>query len=221
MSISRFVIFAGLLSFCAATAHANKVEPPLVFLPGGGVIAGSASANGSEAFKGMRYAEPPTGINRFQPAEFQALDPTQSFSALDFGPECLQLHKDDPKGPVRSEDCLFLNVYRPKGTTNTSALDTMVWIHGGGMATGSGSARWFDGGHLASTQKVVLITLNYRLGERVLSADPSNFSPALALLHCPRNHQDRWASCQCATARILLAAAVQMVSWTRSPLSSG
>ena len=38
----------------------------------------------------------------------------------------------------------------------------MVWIHGGGNTTGAGSA--YDFSRLASEQKVIVITINYRLG---------------------------------------------------------
>ena len=39
----------------------------------------------------------------------------------------------------------------------------MVWIHGGGFLTGSGSIPWYDGTRLAE-RGVVVVTINYRLG---------------------------------------------------------
>jgi len=38
----------------------------------------------------------------------------------------------------------------------------MVWIHGGGNTIGVGTR--YDGGHLAASQNVVVVTVNYRLG---------------------------------------------------------
>jgi para-nitrobenzyl esterase len=38
----------------------------------------------------------------------------------------------------------------------------MVWIHGGGNTIGAGTR--YDGGHLAASQNVVVVTVNYRLG---------------------------------------------------------
>jgi hypothetical protein len=43
-------------------------------------------------------------------------------------------------------------------------MAVMVWIHGGGLARGAGSERWFDGTNLAAANGVVVVTLNYRLG---------------------------------------------------------
>ena len=40
----------------------------------------------------------------------------------------------------------------------------MVWIHGGGFATGSGAAAMYDGAAFARRGDVVMVTVNYRLG---------------------------------------------------------
>jgi para-nitrobenzyl esterase len=39
----------------------------------------------------------------------------------------------------------------------------MVWLHGGGFSSGSGSSTWYDGVRLAQKQDVVLVTINHRL----------------------------------------------------------
>jgi para-nitrobenzyl esterase len=39
----------------------------------------------------------------------------------------------------------------------------MVWLHGGGFSSGSGSGRILDGTRLAKTQDVVVVTINHRL----------------------------------------------------------
>jgi para-nitrobenzyl esterase len=41
----------------------------------------------------------------------------------------------------------------------------LVWIHGGGFAIGHGGASIYDGDWLAQTADVVVVTLNYRLGD--------------------------------------------------------
>uniref|UniRef100_A0A8C4HNA2 Carboxylesterase type B domain-containing protein n=1 Tax=Dicentrarchus labrax TaxID=13489 RepID=A0A8C4HNA2_DICLA len=60
-----------------------------------------------------------------------------------------------------SEDCLYLNVYRPTGTASGDNLPVMVWIHGGGLA--SGGAFQYDGSPLAAYQNVVVVVVQYRL----------------------------------------------------------
>ena len=77
--------------------------------------------------------------------------------ASSFGANCAQ--PDTPFGFVSdSEDCLFLNVYRPTGD---GPFPVMVWIHGGALQYGEGSA--YDPSQMVA-EGVVVVTLNYRLG---------------------------------------------------------
>ena len=52
-------------------------------------------------------------------------------------------------------------VFHPPGAIDR-ALPVMVWIHGGGQMYGTGAS--YDGTHLAMSQNVMVVTLNYRLG---------------------------------------------------------
>jgi para-nitrobenzyl esterase len=61
-----------------------------------------------------------------------------------------------------SEDCLFLNVWSPG--TGDEKRPVVVWLHGGGFVMGSGSDPQFDGTSFAANHKIVVVTLNYRLG---------------------------------------------------------
>lgn len=58
------------------------------------------------------------------------------------------------------EDCLSLNVWTPGGT----GLPVLVWLHGGGFSSGSGAESWYDGALLAERGRMVVVTVNYRLG---------------------------------------------------------
>jgi para-nitrobenzyl esterase len=69
----------------------------------------------------------------------------------------------------QSEDCLFLNVWAPRESMEPRPV--MVWIHGGGFVSGSGSDALTDGTRLAS-RGVVVVTLNYRLGAFGFMAHP-------------------------------------------------
>ncbi|MEZ5229532.1 MAG: carboxylesterase family protein, partial [Acidimicrobiales bacterium] len=69
------------------------------------------------------------------------------------------------RGRGRSEDCLHLNVWAPAGAIGQDATrPVMVWIHGGGFSTGSGSSPIYDGASLAARGDTVVVSINYRLG---------------------------------------------------------
>jgi DNA-binding MarR family transcriptional regulator len=61
-----------------------------------------------------------------------------------------------------SEDCLFLNVTTPRTQPPGARLPVMVWWHGGGYTSGSGSE--YDAGRMAAQGDVIVVTINYRLG---------------------------------------------------------
>jgi para-nitrobenzyl esterase len=68
---------------------------------------------------------------------------------------------------VQSEDCLTLNIWTPEIPEDPSSAPgrpVMVWIHGGGFTSGSGSVFLYRGGQLARQGDVVVVTINYRLG---------------------------------------------------------
>lgn len=140
----------------------------------GGVLAGQ-EADGIHSFKGIPYAAPVSGENRWLPPQ-----PAESWSgtrdASTAGNICTQeappnrwlagkagrifidtLWVTEPTG----DNCLNLNVWTP--TLDPDAkLPVMFWIHGGAFTTGSGSLPIYDGGNLAK-KDVVVVSINYRL----------------------------------------------------------
>jgi para-nitrobenzyl esterase len=64
---------------------------------------------------------------------------------------------------TQSEDCLSLNVFTPAYATPTSKLPVLFWIHGGGLQNGSGVI--YDAASLVAANNIVVVTINYRLGE--------------------------------------------------------
>jgi para-nitrobenzyl esterase len=133
-----------------------------------GEVEGFVGDYDSYVWLGLPYASPPVGDLRWRaptpPAPWQGVR-----KALAAGSPCIQYAS--PFGgidtapvdtPVGDEDCLYLNVYAPRSATITSFLPVMVWIHGGGNTIGAGTR--YDGGHLAASQNVVVVTVNYRLG---------------------------------------------------------
>lgn len=163
-----------LLSLIAAMSliSADPVAPsaPRVQVAEG-VLEGR-SADGIDSFKGIPYAAPPVGDLRWRaPRPAAAWDGVRD--AGDYGALCIQPpgNGDPGVGPMpMSEDCLTLNVWRPEGVEGP--LPVMVWIHGGGLNNGSGTAALYDGANLAR-RDVVVVTINYRLGRLGFFGHPS------------------------------------------------
>ena len=128
------------------------------------------------AFLGVPYAGAPEGDLRWRPP----LPPVSWNGVRDassFGPSAPQANatsgfaqSSDPGGDdAQSEDCLSLNVWTrelPAETTRRPApgRPVMVWIHGGGFTSGSGSVFLYRGAGLVRSGDVVVVTINYRLG---------------------------------------------------------
>jgi para-nitrobenzyl esterase len=123
----------------------------------------------TEAYLGIRYAAPPIGALRWrspQPAaKWQGIR-----RATAFGHNCWQAVSPQGFGPWTheyviqgdiSEDCLFLNVWTPAHASGR--LPVLLWIHGGGFNSGSGSIPIYDGKALAA-RGIVVVTINYRVG---------------------------------------------------------
>jgi para-nitrobenzyl esterase len=162
------------LLFFAGTARAQFRETPTVTVTGGQVW--GLVADGVASFKGIPYAAPPVGPLRWKPP--QPVVPWQGVRAGDrSGAVCMQIvpkgRRDTGLGDQpMSEDCLTLNLYAPKGASAAAPVPVMVWIHGGGLVNGSGTADLYDGANLAR-QGVVVVSINYRLGRFGFFAHPA------------------------------------------------
>lgn len=119
-------------------------------------------------FRGVPYAAPPVGAGRWRAAE-----PHQGWvgvrDAAEYGLSAPQPWLPGGMPPVGShgappfsEDCLTLNLWTPG--IDDARRPVMVWIHGGGFVTGSGSLPFYACDTFARDGDVVAISLNYRLG---------------------------------------------------------
>jgi para-nitrobenzyl esterase len=123
-----------------------------------GTISG-LSAKKYWCWKGIPYATPPVGTLRWKapldPAPWIGNRKTKKFgnSAAQFMPFL---------GPIGSEDCLYLNIWRPK--TPEKNLPVYFYIHGGGNSIGSSAEVAYYGDTVVEKSNLLYISVNYRLG---------------------------------------------------------
>ena len=114
----------------------------------------------SHAYLGIPFAEAPVGPRRWAPPVAKAGLGKDLFQAIRFGDACIQ-----PSGALKgysgSEDCLFLNVYKPK-TSGSDPLPVMVYIPGGGFIASQSPVEL--NGTAFANRGVIVVTTHYRLG---------------------------------------------------------
>ncbi len=141
-------------------------------------VHGDTRLTGVSRFLGIPFAEPPTGERRFRYAVHKTFDEERSIEATRFPPACPQ-DQGNPNwyrrvaenfGASRnvvpdqdniSEDCLYLNVWRPAFAT--SGHPVMVWFHGGSNINGWSHEPNYRG-HELVRRNVVVVSVQSRLG---------------------------------------------------------
>ncbi|XP_052805383.1 fatty acyl-CoA hydrolase precursor, medium chain-like [Mya arenaria] len=116
----------------------------------------------TNAYLGIPYSKPPVGDMRFKrPLPYGNL--TSPFNATNYGSPCPQMQYPVFGMHSTNEDCLFLNVFVPTATSDREERHAvMIWVHGGGLISGSGQLT--PGEILAAYGNVIVVTINYRLG---------------------------------------------------------
>ncbi|KAK7024892.1 carboxylic ester hydrolase [Favolaschia claudopus] len=168
LSVWIFLLnFAVLRNFSTAsnirTEHRSR--PPTVIVGETSVI-GTTGPDSVEFFGGLPFAQPPVGNLRFKsPVPVTSLK-GHKFDATNWGPGCPQVLTELP-GPVLSEDCLNLNIFRPAGTHASAKLPVMVWIYGGDFRIGAAAS--YNGSLIVQHSierktPIIYVNFNYRLG---------------------------------------------------------
>jgi len=154
---SRLLQTVGIALQCIDNASRTTVDTRY------GKVAGAAGLVDSWVWKGIPYAKPPVGDLRWrapqEPAAWNGV--RQSTDKYDVCAQIAQTRAWQSQGNmIGSEDCLYLNVWRPKNDDKN--LPVYFWIHGGGNNFGTGKT--YEGSVLAMRSNVVVVTINYRLG---------------------------------------------------------
>ena len=134
-----------------------ETATPIVDL-GEGPVRGRVRG-GMNIYLGIPYAAPPVGELRWRPPSPPApwRDPLE---AVAFGNVCAQDTTGLPGfGHVSdTEDCLYLNVFTPAGSTPGDRRPVMFWIPGGGLYCGGSNG--YNPTALVSEGDVVFVSVN-------------------------------------------------------------
>lgn len=157
-----------LFSFAAAPVQGQVVETK------NGLVEGVQQERVT-SFLGIPYAAPPTGDNRWK-----APQPVQNWSGVrkadTYGPDCFQAVFPPNVLPgiqtQPSEDCLYLNLWKPADASSHAGLPVMVWVHGGGFVNGGSSSPTYAGETFAR-DGIVFVSINYRLARFGFFAHPA------------------------------------------------
>eukprot|EP01006_Ploeotia_vitrea_P009651 TRINITY_DN2343_c0_g1_i1.p1 TRINITY_DN2343_c0_g1~~TRINITY_DN2343_c0_g1_i1.p1 ORF type:complete len:617 (+),score=273.68 TRINITY_DN2343_c0_g1_i1:3-1853(+) len=154
------LLIATLLAIATTTAAT------VVRTTSGSVQGHAANAAGTvEKFLGIPFALPPVGHRRFRSPQLYHPPPNAPvLNGSAFSPQCVQSKFGvvDPKG---SEDCLYLNVWRPADAEPGQLLPVVIWIYGGSFMRGTASNTDYDPTRLVARHgNVIYVSLNYRVG---------------------------------------------------------
>ena len=137
---------------------------------GSGMVQGVTS-DGLTVYKGVPFAAPPIGRLRWRPpqpvAAWRGVRKTEAFA-----PACMQTGVSMPgeTPPTTSEDCLYLNIWKP-AISGSKKLAVLVKIYGGGFTSGSAAMPLYWGDRLAR-RDIIVVTFGYRLGPFGFLAHP-------------------------------------------------
>ncbi len=164
-----------------AVSHRNPAATAPVTVAQGTLTGVLTADGGVEVYAGIPYAAPPVGENLWrapQPAaSWEGVRVCDTFAPMSMQPESgvlmdsltqifgyhnYRVSLKDNWREARSEDSLYLNVWKPAGA-QTERLPVLVYVHGGSLTTGQPSYGAYNGEEMAR-MGVVVVNFAYRLG---------------------------------------------------------
>ena len=162
--MKKTIIMTAVAALCCFSACTQKAEDvTLQVKTQYGVLEGFEE-DGVKKFLGVPFAQAPVGELRWKaPQPVQAWEGVREAKTFGNDPMQLDIFGDMQfRGPGRSEDCLYLNIWTTAKTT-ADALPVLIYFNGGGLMAGSGSEPRYDGSAIAK-EGVIGVTANYREG---------------------------------------------------------
>ncbi len=180
VSISLISIWILGFSYTGTTIPMPTMPRPRVTIRQGTIVGAEVERGYPqvlETFFGIPYGLSTGGERSFSPPSPVAAT-VEEFDARQYGQRCPSGARDStPEG----EDCLNLNIYRPKLRDERKKLPVVVYVHGGAFNFGAGNARAIS--HLTawSAEPMIGISFNYRVA--AFGFLPSKFMEEEGLLN--------------------------------------
>ncbi len=158
------------------TENEAVVSDPLVRETRFGFVQGREDGQ-AYAWLGIPYAQPPVGNLRWRapqdPISWTGVRPAQGFCSAcpQYGGLMGFMDPNTFGKAVGSEDCLYLNIWRPK--SDDGNLPVLFWIHGGGNFSGQANMTMYYGANFAVRKNIVFVSINYRVGAMGWFTHPS------------------------------------------------
>ncbi|KAK5727735.1 hypothetical protein LTR17_012497 [Elasticomyces elasticus] len=157
------------LSTASAAATSRQYGPstPTAVTKNGTYVGRYEPAYDTNYFLGMPYAQPPVGPLRFHTPVSLNSSWSGTRNATEYGPECFGYGLDTvSQGNYVSEDCLTINVVRPKHRGDK--LPVLVWVHGGGLVMGGSADNRYNQSFIVQQSceagmPILAVSINYRL----------------------------------------------------------
>ncbi|WP_285036357.1 carboxylesterase family protein [Plantibacter sp. ME-Dv--P-095] len=133
-----------------------------------GAVRGIRRPDGSSAFLGIPFADPPFGARRFQAPEptgpWEGVRDATTHGATPQRKTMAEI-TTIPEPSIPGESTLNVDVFTPDPSpaSDGTGLPVLVWIHGGGFIAGSPASPWYDGRSF-NRDGVVTVSISYRLG---------------------------------------------------------